>query len=103
MTRTDVSLLTASHFEPHVGSRFQLRADDVLDVELREVEEVGVGSGAPPQAARAPFSIVFLGPRDPVLPQRIYRLEHDELGTLDLFLVPIGRDDAGVRYEAVFT
>jgi hypothetical protein len=99
----DVSLLTASHFQRFKGSSFRLRADDVVDVELLEVDEVGAGSGAPPQTARAPFSIVFRGPRDPVLPQRIYRLEHDELGTVDLFLVPIGRDDAGVRYEAVFT
>jgi hypothetical protein len=98
----DVSLLTASHFQRHMGSSFRLRADDVVDVELLEVDEVGVGPGAPPET-RAPFSIVFLGPRDPVLAQRIYRLEHEELGTLDLFLVPIGRDDAGVRYEAVFT
>ena len=95
--------MTASHFQPHLGSRFQLHADDVVDVELLEVDEVGGVSAAPPQTARAPFSIVFLGPRDPVLPQRIYRLEHGELGTLDLFLVPIGRDEAGVRYEAVFT
>jgi hypothetical protein len=99
----DVSLLTGSYFRRHVGSSFRLRADDVVDVELIEVDEVAVGSGAPPQTARAPFSIVFLGPREPVLPQRIYRLEHDELGTLDLFLVPIARGDAGVRYEAVFT
>jgi hypothetical protein len=99
----DVSLLTASHFQRHMGSSFRLRADDVVDFELLEVDEVGVGSGATPQTARAQFSIVFLGPREPVLPQRIYRLEHEELGTLDLFLVPIGRDDAGVRYEAVFT
>jgi hypothetical protein len=98
----EVSLLTATHFQPHVGSRFRLCADDVLDVELFEVDEVGGRAGAP-EAARAPFSIVFLGPREPVLPQRIYRLEHEQLGTLDLFLVPIGRDDAGVRYEAVFT
>jgi hypothetical protein len=103
MTDTDVSLLTASHFQPHVGSHFELRADDVLDVELLEVDDADGRSGDPLRTARAPFSIVFLGPRDPVLPQRIYRLEHDELGTLDLFLVPIGRDDAGVRYEAVFT
>jgi hypothetical protein len=99
----DVSLLTASHFERHLGSSFRLCADPAVDVELLEVGEVGVGSGAPPPTARAPFSIVFLGPREPILQQRIYRLEHDELGTLDLFLVPIGRDDAGVRYEAVFT
>ena len=39
----------------------------------------------------------------PALPQRIYRLEHAELGGLDLFLVPIGRDASGITYEAVFT
>jgi hypothetical protein len=99
----DVGLLSASHFRPYVGSRFRLRADDVLEVELVEVDEVDSRSGVQPEPARAPFSIVFLGPRDPVLPQRIYGFEHEELGTLDLFLVPIGRDDAGVRYEAVFT
>ena len=99
----DSSLLTVSDFQPHVGSGFRLDADDVLEVELVEVDDVGGRSGVPPERPRAPFSVVFLGPRDPVLPQRIYRLEHDELGTLDLFLVPIGRDDAGVRYEAVFT
>jgi hypothetical protein len=99
----DVSLLTVSHFEPHIGSNFRLHADDVLEVELVEADDVGGRSGVTPEGSRAPFSVVFPGPRDPVLPQRIYRLEHDELGTLDLFLVPIGRDDSGVRYEAVFT
>ena len=99
----DLSLLTVSDFRLHMGSGFRLYADDVLEVELVEVDDVGGRSGVAPEGPRAPFSVVFLGPRDPVLPQRIYRLEHDELGTLDLFLVPIGRDDAGVRYEAVFT
>ncbi len=99
----DLSLLTVSDFRPHVGSGFRLHADDVLEVELVEADDPGGSSGATPERPRAPFSVVFLGPRDPVLPQRIYRLEHEELGALDLFLVPIGRDAAGVRYEAVFT
>ena len=38
----------------------------------------------------------------PVLEQMIRRLEHDELGAFELFLVPIGPDDTGMRYEAVF-
>jgi hypothetical protein len=38
----------------------------------------------------------------PLLPQRIYRLEHAELDTLELFLVPIAQDASGTRYEAVF-
>jgi hypothetical protein len=41
----------------------------------------------------------FRGPSLPVLPQRIYALEHRTLGRLEIFLVPIG---AG-QYEAIFT
>jgi hypothetical protein len=32
----------------------------------------------------------------------MYRMEHDVLGALDLFLVPIARDEDGFQYEAVF-
>ena len=49
------------------------------------------------------FAVLFRGPQQPILPQAIYRLEHPRMGSLDLFLVPIGPDDTGMRYEAVFT
>ena len=49
------------------------------------------------------FSLVFRAPRDAQLAQRIHRLEHDALGAFELFLVPIGLDAEGMRYEAVFT
>jgi hypothetical protein len=62
MIAMDVGLFTVTHFRPHVGSRFRLHADDVLDVELVEVDEVG----GPSEGARAPFSIVFVGPPEPV-------------------------------------
>jgi hypothetical protein len=39
----------------------------------------------------------------PVLPQRIYHLEHPEVGGFDLFLVPVGPNAQGMQYEAVFT
>ncbi len=48
------------------------------------------------------FSLIFHGAMTPVLPQRMYRLEHETLGAMDIFLVPIGPDSAGMRYEAVF-
>ena len=51
---------------------------------------------------RPPFSLVFLGKDPRVLPQRLYRLEHEELGTLTIFLVPVGKDAEGVLYQAVF-
>jgi hypothetical protein len=53
-------------------------------------------------STREPFSLVFAGPAAPVLPQSIYRLENDDLGALEIFLVPIGRDAGGTRYEAAF-
>ena len=48
---------------------------------------------------RAPFSLVFRGGPSPPLPQRIYRVEHELLGAIEIFLVPIAADS----YEAVFT
>jgi hypothetical protein len=82
-------VLTIGSFAPHQGSRFALGG---AQLELAEVKSLGAGTGA-----REPFSLLFLGP--PELPQRIHRLEHAELGVLELFLVPIGPG----RYEAIFT
>jgi hypothetical protein len=59
---------------------------------------------------RTPFAVVFHGPLEPVMEQGTYRLDNYELGTLDLFLVPIGPDTltqpseepSAMQYEAVF-
>ncbi len=48
------------------------------------------------------FSLLFHGPVEYPLQQRIYRLQHDQLGILEIFLVPVGRDKEGYHYEAVF-
>ena len=94
-----VETLSVQTFAPQIGSRFTLTVDDLaLDLELERVDTLGSAireGGA--------FSLLFLGPQDPVLPQRIYRLEHAVTGALDLFLVPVGETDTGMRYEAVFT
>jgi hypothetical protein len=37
------------------------------------------------------------------MPQRIHPVEHDRLGRFELFLVPVGPDHIGMRYEAIFT
>lgn len=63
-----------------------------------------LGNGVP--GGRVPFSLIFrhsLLPQNAYLPQQIYHLEHPTLGTLDLFLVPLGPDSEGMRYEAIFT
>lgn len=37
------------------------------------------------------------------VPQGIHRVEHEQLGSLEIFLVPLGPDQQGMRYEAIFT
>lgn len=57
----------------------------------------------PPHRLReAPFSLVLAGPRAPVLPQGTYALHHPRLGTIEIFLVPVGQDAQATRYEATF-
>ena len=90
--------LTKESFLPRLNQAFRLTSvEPPLELRLLEVESRW-GRGP----AREAFSLIFLGPAEPLLPQRIYRLEHDELGALEIFLVPIGRDAAGTRYEAAF-
>lgn len=55
-----------------------------------------------PSQRQAPFAIVLEGPRDPFLPQAIHPIQHPVLGLLELFIVPIARDDLHTRYEVIF-
>jgi len=51
---------------------------------------------------RSPLSVYFLGPREPVLAQGTYVLQSDAARFEMLFITPIGRDEEGTEYEAVF-
>ncbi len=95
---------TVATFAPHLRGTFRIYVDATrsLDVILIEATDLSSESGGKAAGRGRPFSIVFRGPRDILLPQQIYRVEHDDIGTFDLFLVPIGPDQDGQRYEAVF-
>jgi hypothetical protein len=97
--------LTAETFAPAVGEAFVLHDDEAGRLQLELLESRLHHPDAPAAddaGARAPFSLLFLGPADPVLPQRIYRLAHDTVGEIEIFIVPVGRDESGTTYEAVF-
>jgi hypothetical protein len=97
--------LTCADFAGRVGDRFGVTADDASlpPMELVEATESTEPGGRGPEGqTRMQFSLVFRGPTSPYLPQATYRLSHAELGQLDLFLVPIGAESDGIRYEAAF-
>ena len=92
--------LTQETFAPHVGSTFHIRLNpqETVPVELAEITEFPDHEGP----RRAPFSLIFRGAHSFVLPQRTYQIENEKIPSLELFLVPIGPDSKGMRYEAVF-
>jgi len=98
--------LKPTSFEPYLHQSFNIYAGDAepLEVELISVTEFsGGGAHTNSEGKRTPFSIIFRGASsEPVLQQAIYTVEHPELGALGIFLVPIGPDEHGLCYEAVF-
>lgn len=89
----DLGALTLETFAGRVGESF---AFESMELKLHEAEPVA-GSGE-----RSAFSLIFRGPTEPMLAQGIHPLEHAELGRLEIFLVPLGRDASGAQYQAIF-
>ena len=78
----------------------QLPGGATQDLELIEVRDLG--RRTTPQGELSNYGLTFLGRMRTPLPQATYRLEHATLGAMDVFLVPIGQDREGVRYESIF-
>lgn len=107
MMKTNLENLTLEAFQPRVGNTFIIRAtpEQAIDAELIEARAL-VDPGRSPKGAssqRTPFALLFRTTLRGALPQRIYSVEHDEIGAYELFLVPVGPDEKGMVYEAIFT
>jgi hypothetical protein len=98
--------LNAAAFIAHLHTPFRIfqSSMSVVDVKLVEVTERGTADGRQPGATtrQERFSIVFRGPRDRLLQQGSYQVQHDQLSSFDLFIVPVDQDRGGIYYEAVF-
>lgn len=84
-------------FEPHLNTTFRvsLGATRAPDLELIEVSDLRIKN---PKN----FSLLFRGPNDLYLPQQSYTFEHEQIGAFDLFITPVGRDEDGTYFEAIF-
>jgi hypothetical protein len=89
--------LQHEEFVKHLNTKFRISGEaSVIEGELTEVSERLLS----PRQER--FSLVFRAPNEVFLGQGQRAFAHDEMGNFELFLVPIGRDEAGTYYEAVF-
>ncbi len=90
--------LTRDAFVAALHTKFGLCQDGTKPIEL-ELVHVSDLQSTPRQEI---YAILFRGPLDAPLPQRIYQLEHERMGTLSIFIVPVGMSAQGYEYEAVF-
>ena len=94
-----------SEYLAQVDTKFRVATGSGTTIELELIEAVAEPSRPARPGIRAdPFSLCFRGPFAPGLPQMIHRLDHAVLGSIALFLVPIGPegDALGTHYQAVF-
>jgi hypothetical protein len=90
--------LTLEAFQKRVGKQFHVVRPGTQPVAL-ELVHVTVGQCSP---THEQFSAVFSGSVAAGLGQGCFRIEQDQLGAFDLFLVPVAREGNQIRYEAVF-
>jgi hypothetical protein len=105
---SNLESLTVDAFQPRVGQTFRIRPRPEHELEAQLIEARALGGGpsrAPSQTSRrrTPFSLSFRTSLTVPLPQSIYEVVHDELGSYEIFLVPVGPDGKGMVYEAIFT
>ncbi|HYV05314.1 MAG TPA: hypothetical protein VFB82_12045 [Blastocatellia bacterium] len=93
-----VEKLTRETFDENLNTQFRIMLDGAATLEL-ELIEVKPGRSTPRQEQ---FSLLFQGPHEIQLHQGMFRLEHEKMRALDLFLVPVRKDEQAYYYEAVF-
>jgi hypothetical protein len=104
-----LAALTYQDFNKYLNTPFGVNVDEKSDFRL-ELVEVKFLRKAQMENQRDQFSLLFKGHSQQYLPQKIYQLNHEEMGDLSLFLVPVGKEsqssssqEGAYLYEAVFT
>jgi hypothetical protein len=96
---TDLQKLNAKVFSEQLHTRFNVSTNGAGPMAL-ELIEVSEHDTSPKLEL---FALHFLGAAAPRLPQQIHRLEHEKLGTLEIFLTAVGlSEDQRIIYESVF-
>ena len=89
-------------FAKNVNTNFRIELEGDAHIDLKLVSVTPRKIEPTEQAGMERFSVVFLGPLDFFLPQQTYHVTHPEMGEFDVFLVAIGKEEDGFRYEAVY-
>lgn len=91
--------LAREDFEPLIDAELPMQIG-ATPVQARLVEVRALQSPSP--RPTPPFVLTFLVRGDISAAQGTHCLTHPTLGAIEMFMVPVGRDATGTRFEAVF-
>lgn len=94
--------LTKEVFEKYLNTTFhiQFQPEVVLEAELIQVRSL---QGDSP-LERPPFALLFrTAQQGQYYTQATFMLSHPELESIPIFLSPLGPDEKGMTYEAIFS
>ncbi len=95
-----MELLSLQHFAGCVNETFKASlGDGFLDFVLVEATPLPQRR---PDAAREPFSLLFLNASPVLFPQQIYQMRHPRVGEVGIFITPIAQNRDGFVYQAIF-
>lgn len=100
---TPLDKLNAKVFSEQLHTQFKVNrgsaeptTSEPMMLELVEINDID------PSPQIELFTLHFRGPSASRLPQSIHRLEHDKLGSFEIFLTAIRAEPQGILYESVF-
>ncbi|MBE9461794.1 DUF6916 family protein [Dyadobacter subterraneus] len=102
MEAYDLSKLTADDFRNHLHQNIEIYFNPEIPVNMEVLEVQDLELYSPLE--RNSFSILFrMNGEKGYYPQGTYPVNHPELGKMDIFLVPLGADKEGMRYQSIFS
>jgi len=91
--------ISHENFSGHLNALFRIDvAETSQELELVEVE---VGDSVDP-SLREPFTLIFQGPKDSILPEGIHNLSNDDAGSFELYIIPIVSHGDRQSYQVIF-
>ena len=92
--------VTLETFKPYENDSFKVSGPNTDGINMKLVSVTAAKSHS--SSPRAPFSLMFESSENTVRPQGCYAFTHEKFGTLEIFIVPVGRATRGIQYHAVF-
>jgi hypothetical protein len=94
----DISIFHSGTFSGQLHTDFTVQTGNGKPLTLQLVEVVETQTPANVEL----FSLHFRGPAALRLPQQIHTVQHEKLGTFQIFLTAVEGNQQSITYEAVF-